>query len=411
MVTSYRIVQDQHPSNGRLPHYYRRSYRNSPPYPAAKSPKTTPHQPKQIDKNGTICLDQAAYTLSPNDLPGIVPLHLNENLFIATQQAASQTDLTDLMQTLNHLHSYPTNGAKQLQTALADHLAIAEDKLVISHGSSALLRDLFLYLLRQGDTLLLPDPGWSYYRALANLVEAKVKTFTLHDTRQDFVYDKFSIASEIAISQPKVVLICSPNNPTGSVMPITDFIWLTQVYPHVNFILDEAYYGFADSYSATQEKLLLAATNQANVFLVRTFSKFYGLANLRIGFVVCDEQNGRNLQKIAPVFGLPTFSQTITTRRLADKQFAATMKEEYTAVNQYMFTALSQIPGMFPYQTAANFILVRHDGRWHNIEKSLLAQGYVIKRETINGDKNYLRISYADIATMQHLISLIQLAI
>jgi histidinol-phosphate/aromatic aminotransferase/cobyric acid decarboxylase-like protein len=63
---------------------------------------------------------------------------------------------------------------------------------------------------------------------------------------------------------------------------------------------------------------------------------------------------------------------------------------------------------MFPYQTAANFILVKHDGRWQEIEKTLLAQGYTIKRETINGDKNYLRITYADMATMQHLISLIQ---
>jgi histidinol-phosphate/aromatic aminotransferase/cobyric acid decarboxylase-like protein len=52
--------------------------------------------------------------------------------------------------------------------------------------------------------------------------------------------------------------------------------------------------------------------------------------------------------------------------------------------------------------------LVKHDGRWQEIEKTLLAQGYMIKRETINGDKNYLRITYADMATMQHLISLIQ---
>jgi histidinol-phosphate aminotransferase len=342
-------------------------------------------------------------------LPGIVPLHLNENLFQAAQDATSQSDIADLMQAaLNQLHSYPKSGAKQLQKAVAAHLSIASNKLVIGHGSSAVLRDLFLYLLRKGDTLLMPAPGWSYYQALANLVEARIDTFALAEKGHSFAYDAFSIANKIGATQPKAVLICSPNNPTGSVMPVEDFIWLAQVYPQVNFILDEAYYGFADVYSAEQERLLLAATELANVFLVRTFSKFYGLANLRVGFAVCNEVNGRNLNKIAPVFGLPTFNQAVAAQRLANEQFAAEMKQEYTAVNDYVFNVLSQIPGMFPYQTAANFILVKHDGRWQEIEKTLLAQGYMIKRETINGDKNYLRITYADMATMQHLISLIQ---
>lgn len=118
--------------------------------------------------------------------------------------------------------------------------------------------------------------------------------------------------------------------------------------------------------------------------------------------------NGRRLKKIAPVFGLPTFSQAVAAQWLADKPFALAMKREYTAVNHYMLTALSHMPGMWPYRTAANFILVRHDGRWHDLEKYLFRHGYMIKRETINGDNSYLRITYADMATMQQLVSLIQ---
>jgi histidinol-phosphate/aromatic aminotransferase/cobyric acid decarboxylase-like protein len=259
-----------------------------------------PRWRQQDEKKGTVRLDQAAYSLAENDLPGIVPLHLNENLFQAAQDATSQSDIADLMQAaLNQLHSYPKSGAKQLQKAVAAHLSIASHKLVIGHGSSAVLRDLFLYLLRKGDTLLMPAPGWSYYQALANLVEARIDTFALAEKGHSFAYDAFSIANKIGATQPKAVLICSPNNPTGSVMPVEDFIWLAQVYPQVNFILDEAYYGFADVYSAEQERLLLAATELANVFLVRTFSKFYGWANLRVGFAVCNEVNGRNLNKIA----------------------------------------------------------------------------------------------------------------
>ena len=400
MIMPYRLDKSYQQENGRLPHVYT---------PFVNGRVTIKTENKPARQNGTVRLDGEAYTLSSNNLPGIVPLHLNENLFTAAQEAAQRIDMATLMETaLNQLHSYPIDGAKQLQTALASHLTIAEDKLVISHGSSALLRDLFLYLLQKGDTLLMPDPGWSYYKALANLVEAQIDTFPLEDTGDSFVYDVDDIAAKIAATQPKVVLITSPNNPTGSVLPVQDFIWLTRIFPQVNFILDEAYYGFTDAYFAEQEKLLLAVTDQTNVFLVRTFSKFYALANLRLGYVICAVENGRNLQKIAPVFGIPTFSQAIAAQRLTDKRFIMGMSWEYMIVNQYMFTSLSQIPGMMPYKTAANFILVQHDGRWHDIEKHLLAQGFMIKRETINGDNNYLRISYADMATMQRFVSLIQ---
>jgi aspartate/methionine/tyrosine aminotransferase len=154
MVDNNRIDRSYRIRHGRLTQTRNgRGYSHMPAITLIDDPRWR----QQDEKKGTVRLDQAAYSLAENDLPGIVPLHLNENLFQAAQDATSQSDIADLMQAaLNQLHSYPKSGAKQLQKAVAAHLSIASHKLVIGHGSSAVLRDLFLYLLRKGDTLLMP---------------------------------------------------------------------------------------------------------------------------------------------------------------------------------------------------------------------------------------------------------------
>ncbi len=385
------------------------AYRNGrQPDVAAHKPIWTAKQ-SPAEKNGTLTLNQAAYSLPDNDLPGIIPLHLNENLFAASTTAVNKRQLVKLFTThLENLHTYPINGMKHLQTAIANGLHIQPDKIVLSPGSSALLRQMVFYLLKKNEMMLVPAPSWSFYRAMADLVSAKIDTFPLLDVGNAFVYDKNLIATKIEACHPKVVLICSPNNPTGNVMPIEDFLWLVHEYPHVDFILDEAYYGFHESYSATQEKALLDSTDNRNLFVIRTFSKFYGLANLRIGFLICSKADAQNLQKIAPVFGLPSLNQALAAHRLADKYYQSQVQQEYAAVNAYMVTALRQIPGFTPYKTCSNFILVRHDSRWSALEDKLLDHGYKIKRETINGARNYLRITFADMMTMEKLVAVIR---
>ncbi|MEM7113771.1 MAG: histidinol-phosphate transaminase [Chloroflexota bacterium] len=369
---------------------------------SSSSNTPTPHH-----KTGTVNLHRGSYGLPKNGIPNTIQLHLNENLFLAAQTPKEQ--IADLAaRHLTNLHAYPTAGTQLLQQAIAAKYGINPDKIVITNGSSELLRSLVLYLCQQDDTILLPAPGWSFYKAIANLINANIETFSLRKVENGFIYEKQQIINAIEATNPKAVLICSPNNPTGSVMPIADLFSLVQTYPHVNFILDEAYYGFSDHYTARDEKRLLKLTDQGNLYVTRSFSKSYGLANLRIGFVITNEQCGRALTQLAPTFGIPTFSQALAAQRIADSEFAKQLKAEYALVNDYMQSTLTKIPGLAPFATAANFILCRHDSRWHQLEKMLLQHGYMIKRETILGANNYFRITYADIETMQHLVSLIE---
>ncbi len=406
VITTEQPVTRHTPFPESLPGYGIVSHRpfvgriNEPVRPAKRTPG---------EKSGTLRLDQDGYASPLSDLKGLTPLHLNENLFAAAKAATDRLPLADMLETVRqNLHSYPDSGVKHLQEAIAAELDVTPEKIVIAPGSAALLRDIVLYLLKKGETMLVPAPSWSFYNSLVEPAEARIDTFPLLNDGYSFVYDRRLIAAKIEASRAKVVLICSPNNPTGNVLPLPDFLWLARRYPHVDFIFDEAYYGFHDSYTAVQEKELLASTDRRNVFIVRTFSKFYGLANLRLGFVVCSETDARNLQKIAPVFGLPSLDQAVAVHRLADKEFRAEMQQEFAVVNAYVYAALRQIPGLIPYQTRANFILVQHDGRWAGLENRLLPFGFKIKRETLKGDHRYFRITLAGMETMQKLMAAIQ---
>lgn len=360
-------------------------------------------------KNGTLALDKSSYGRPENNLPGLIPLHLNENLFAASKSAMDKAQIVELIENnLENLHSYPIDGAQPLQEAIADNLHIKPDNVVLSAGSSELLRHIIFYLLKENDTILLPDASWSFYKTITTQIAANVTTFPLLDVGNNYVYDVDVIAAKIESCQPKVVLICSPNNPTGNIIPIEDLLWLVRQYPHVDFILDEAYHGFYNTYSVAQERELFNSTKNRNLFVIRTFSKFYGLANLRIGFAICHEVDAQNLQKIAPVFGLPSLNQTLAAHRLTDQLYWAQVQQEYAIVNAYMMASFKQIRGFTPYKTYANFILIKHDSRWLALEQILLDYGFKIKRETVNGKKNYFRITFADIGTMKRLVSVIR---
>ncbi len=359
------------------------------------------------NKHGTLTLEHKPYTQANNNLPGITQLHLNENLFATTQSAINQPQLAaSLTAYLENLHSYPTNGVTRLQEAIAAGLHIPKENIVMAHGSADILRNLFLYLLKKDDAILVPQPGWSFYHTIADLVGARIDTFPMPNNGRSFVYDKQIIARKIEQQKPKVVLICTPNNPTGNVMPIADFLELMQQYPDINFILDEAYYGFSESSTLEQVKALLESIERDNVFVVRTFSKFYGLANLRLGFLLCNRANGEKLRKLAPVFGITSLNQELAALRFCDTQFYQDLRQEFADVNAYVYSSLAQIPGLTPYETHANFILVEHDERWFNVEDDLLEYGFKIKRETMNGARNYLRVTYADLETMTRLMTI-----
>lgn len=360
-------------------------------------------------KNRSLRFDAAVYQMPDNNYPGLVQLHLNENLFASAIEKSQRPvivgqDFDDMA-----LHAYPKRGVEFLQESIANHLRCQFENVVIANGSSQLLRILFMYLLRADDVLLLPSPSWNFFAVTANLVGANVKYFQLSKNQDKFLYDHGSLDCAIRDQLPKVVLICSPNNPTGNSIGNADLLKLVNEHPEVNFIVDQAYHGFSTNHDdGSGCPIIREASIRHNLFVTRSFSKFMALANLRIGYLVCNRACVSNLSGLATVFGIPSFSQKFAIHRINDHALHGRIQNEYSQVREYFCGALREIDGLYPYETDANFVLVRYDARYRNLCERLLNQGFVVKSETIEGRAEYLRITMADIETMRAVVVAIE---
>lgn len=351
-------------------------------------------------KRSSLILKAGTYTMPANDFPGLTQLHLNENLLAAARSPPTRCELTHLEL---DLHAYPTGGVARLREAIAEDVGCSSTNIVVSNGSSELLRHLFLYLLRAGDTVMLPRPSWGFFHATAKLVNATVVEYQLAESHDAYVYDVGILREAIACKHPHVVVICSPNNPTGNSFDAAALVQIVQEHPETAFIVDQAYYGFTKSNSAL-DRLPLEAVSAPNVFVTRTFSKFLGMANLRIGYLVSNEVSAGDIESLSTVFGIPSRSQALAIDRLRDKRLQHSMRAEYALVRAVVRNGLQEMEGLTPYRTDANFVLVRCDERWSGIDKYLLSAGFVVKVEKFDCATQHLRITLADMPTMNALL-------
>lgn len=341
-----------------------------------------------------------------NDYPGKTHLHLNENLFSATREANAFASVSAQEAWFLDLHAYPKNGAAPLLSALARHLCLTEDQIVVGPGSASLLQHLGLHFMGEGDTLLVPDPSWSFYDTIAQNAGARIARFPLREGDAGFLYDKQAIHEHVERNAPSMVLLCSPNNPTGSSLAAADVLELVERHPDTLFVLDQAYHGFEpDDHGSA---LIECAVRHLNLVLLRSFSKFLGLANLRIGYLICHRSTAERLPGLTPVFGLPTFVQAIAAERIGDRVLHQRIRREFAEVRDWFCKELEGIAGLKPCRTAANFVLVRHDWRWSDLDALLLEAGYVVKRVNVGGASNYLRITLADRPTMERVVRVIR---
>jgi histidinol-phosphate aminotransferase len=357
-------------------------------------------------KNRSLKLDAPAYQVPDNFYPGLIQLHLNENSFSSALSTASSLDDVSSYVDVKELHLYPERGCAALKETLSSYIKCPIENIAISHGSSNLLRLLFAYLLREDDVVLLPSPSWAFYNYTSRLVRAKSVFYPLKQSSNKFEYDVSILHESIQKHRPQVVIICSPNNPTGLGISDDDLIAIVSKNPMVNFIVDQAYYGFTQS-DNYHDIVAIESTCRHNLYITRSLSKFMALANLRIGYLVCNSDCSKNLSASATVFGIPSYSQRIAARRVIDLNKHKKIRKEYSIVRNYLHSEINKINGLKPYVTDANFMLIQHDNRWGDLRDSLLQHGFVVKREIIDGKSDFIRVTLSNIRVMSSFIEVI----
>jgi histidinol-phosphate aminotransferase len=248
---------------------------------------------------------------------------------------------------------YPAFTPQDLQTALAPYYGWTPDGILVGNGSNELIQATLAATIGDGDVLVAPTPTFSLYRLLTAVLGAEYVPVPLDP---DFRFDVDRLIGTCRREQARVLVLNSPNNPTGSALP-EDGVERLLRETEALIICDEAYQDFGGPTA-----IPLLATSSRLVVL-RTFSKAFGLAGLRLGVALAHPEVARELAKAKLPYNVNLISLTAGRVALRHAGAMTAHVREVIAVRERFVARLGRLPGFTPYPTAANFVLMRCDVR------------------------------------------------
>ncbi|MDD3446208.1 MAG: histidinol-phosphate transaminase [Zavarzinia sp.] len=288
------------------------------------------------------------------------------------------------------MHRYPDGGATTLRAAIATRFDIPADRIVCGSGSDELIHLLTTAYAAPGDEVLYSEHGFLVYPISAHAAGATPVKAPEKDLRTD-------VDALLAAVTPatKLVYLANPNNPTGTFIPPAEVARLHAGLPrHVLLVLDAAYAEFVDAEDYEAGFALVEAAE--NVVMLRTFSKLYGLAALRLGWAYCPEGVADVLNRIRGPFNVSSAAQAAGVASLEDTAFLEEARRHNTTWRAWLTGRLTQL-GLEVTPSVTNFLLVRFPdeaGRTAaEADAYLTARGILLRRVAAYGLPAHLRIS------------------
>ncbi len=265
--------------------------------------------------------------------------------------------------TLDELSWYSRDFEKgyksRLSKRLADDFNISERQVILSYGSEDLLKQIIHYYLDRKEKILIPKEAWWYYKKVACEVGGFNVEYPMYIGEEEgvktYMYDVDKMIEIYERERPRIVLIASPNNPTGNRIP-TDKLWrFLDACRGALVMIDEAYWGFG---SKENDYVKPYIDEFPNLVICRTFSKYYALAGCRIGFAFA----GKNLEELinysVRYLGYNRISERLAEIALDDEKYYDEINFIMQEDKEYMYEEFNKMDGFTPYKTYANFMLV-----------------------------------------------------
>jgi len=297
----------------------------------------------------------------------IAKLNLNENFFIPRKKLHEL--IVEALEDLDP-RLYPQDEEEKLRGKIGEYVGLSANNIVVGNGGDEILEKIAHLFLGKGEQAITISPTFSMYRFAVNLQKAKLVEVPLN---KDFSLNVDRLLSSIT-SRTKVLFLCSPNNPTGNQFRIDEIKSLTEGFPGV-VVVDEAYVEFAD-YSVTS-----LVKKYENLIVVRTFSKAFGLAGLRLGYGVADVEIAKALSEcVSPPFSVNTVSLKVGAKILENTEIVECAIQKVKAEREKMVKALNGIDGVEAFNSKANFVLFKTEKPLDYVYNNLLQKGVLVRK-------------------------------
>lgn len=291
-----------------------------------------------------------------------------------------------IMASLKTIHIYPDGGSMELKDAIGKSLNLTSKEIIVGNGSDEIIKLLGESFLAPGDTIIMGDPSFSEYDYVGNLMGAMVKKVPLLEN--SFSLDGILEAIDETV---KIIALCNPNNPTGTVLlkeePIS---FVAKVPENIVIVLDEAYkeYAGADFYSGLE----FIREGRENILVLHTFSKIYGLAALRVGYGLGHERLIRWINRAKEPFNVNLLAQVGAKAALADREHLQGSLDLNEKGKAYLYGEFDK-RGFKTTATGANFIWTDLGVSSLLVFQGLLKKGVVIRPGHVFGANTHIRVT------------------
>lgn len=327
-------------------------------------------------------------------LSEIVKLSANENPL-----GASPCVTQAIQQHLSQIHFYPDGACQALRKALSQFYHLPPDYFLCGNGSDELIHLIGIAYLEPGDGFIMGDPSFVRYEASAMLNQA-----TLHKVAltPDFRYDLPAMLACVD-ARTKLFYLANPNNPTGTVVTRSELEWLMERLPsHVLVVLDEAYFEYVDHPEYPNGIDCVQAGHP--VIVLRTFSKAYGLAGLRLGYAIAHPSLLDPLARVREPFNVNRLAQVAGIAALQDQSHVQRTRH-LNREGLNFFQAKCARLGLRTVPSWANFLLIEVGEQAESIAHALLCQhGLLVRTGAIFGLPTFLRVNTGTIEQNRRFI-------
>ena len=297
----------------------------------------------------------------------VVKLSFNENLFLPR---VKQVKLIKELAEEIDLRLYPEDEDAKLREKLSAYIGAPKENIVIGNGSDELIDRIVRLFVEKGETALSFTPTFAIPPLCVKRQEGEYVTVPLLSNLQLDVKGLLSKFSD----KTRLLYICSPNNPTSTQYKMEDVEILAKAFPGI-IILDEAYGEFAD-YSFVPR-----ISEFQNMIILRTFSKAFGLAALRLGYAVANSELAKTLTEKAPLpYPVSAFTLRMGSKMLDNVGLMMESVKQVKKERGKLMKALNEIEGVQAFDSQANFLLVNTQRPADEVNEELLEKGIMLKK-------------------------------
>ncbi len=303
----------------------------------------------------------------------VIKLASNENPY------GTSPKVREVLKNFDRFHVYPSpKEISSLTEMISDYIGVETERIVVGAGIDGILETTFKMLVDPGDEVVIPIPSFPYYHTLTKVFDAVEVRIGRGSN--------FEIVPPLPTSdRTKIIIVCSPNNPTGNVEREEIVREVIESSDAVVFI-DEAYAEFSD-------KNFIEMTEYENVILARTFSKAFGLANLRIGYAVMPYDLKKAYMKVSTPFPVSSIAIACAMKALEDLDFMRRCVEKIVRERERLFRELRRFVNVYP--SKANFLFFESPIPASKLSYDLLRRGIIVRdcSKFIGCSKYAIRVS------------------